>query len=67
MGLWFAVFPTVETLVAQALAVFLVLGSYVTVRLRDRPRAQAPETASVSAESGRHQAGRRSEAVTRNA
>jgi hypothetical protein len=29
-----AVFPTVETLVAQALAAALVLGSYGVVRLR---------------------------------
>lgn len=28
MGLWFSVFPTVETLVGQALALLLVLGSY---------------------------------------
>lgn len=28
MGLWFAVFPTVETLAAQALAALLVVGSY---------------------------------------
>jgi high-affinity iron transporter len=28
MGLWFSIFPTVETLTAQALAVALVLGSY---------------------------------------
>ena len=28
VGLWFAVFPTVEGLVAQALAAALVLGSY---------------------------------------
>jgi High-affinity Fe2+/Pb2+ permease len=34
MGLWFAVFPTVETLAAQALAASLVLGSYAVVRLR---------------------------------
>jgi high-affinity iron transporter len=34
MGLWFALFPTVETLVAQALAAALVLGSYGIVRLR---------------------------------
>lgn len=34
MGLWFAVFPTVETLAAQAVAATLVLGSYATVRLR---------------------------------
>jgi high-affinity iron transporter len=29
LGLWFSVFPTVETLAAQALALFLVLGSYL--------------------------------------
>ncbi len=28
MGMWFAVFPTVETLVGQALAALLVVGSY---------------------------------------
>jgi high-affinity iron transporter len=28
MGLWFSVFPTAETLIAQALAALLVLGSY---------------------------------------
>jgi high-affinity iron transporter len=34
MGLWLAVFPTAETLLAQALAAALVLGSYGVVRLR---------------------------------
>lgn len=33
MGLWFAVFPTVETLAAQGIALLLVLGSYIFVRL----------------------------------
>lgn len=28
MGMWFAVFPTVQTLAAQALAAFIVIGSY---------------------------------------
>jgi high-affinity iron transporter len=42
MGLWFAVFPTVETLVAQALAATLVLGSYAMVRLRMWRVAHAP-------------------------
>lgn len=28
MGMWFAVFPTWETLIAQALAAFIVIGSY---------------------------------------
>jgi high-affinity iron transporter len=32
MGLWFAVFPTVETLTAQLLAAVLVLGSYMLAR-----------------------------------
>ena len=34
MGLWFAVFPTVETLTAQLIAAALVLGSYGFVRVR---------------------------------
>lgn len=40
-GLWFAVFPTVETLLAQVIAAILVLGSYfvVNVQLRHRRRA----------------------------
>ena len=36
MGMWFAVFPTVETLLAQALAAALVLGSYAFVQGRIR-------------------------------
>src|SRR5213076_2518871 len=32
MGLWFAVFPTVETLVAQLVAAVLVIGSYFAAR-----------------------------------
>ena len=32
MGMWFSVFPTVETLAAQALAAVLVLGSYFYAR-----------------------------------
>src|SRR5438094_2294049 len=32
MGLWFAVFPTVETLVAQLIAAVLVIGSYFVAR-----------------------------------
>ena len=32
MGLWFSVFPTVETLVAQALAAIFVIGSYFLAR-----------------------------------
>jgi high-affinity iron transporter len=33
MGLWFSVFPTVETLAAQAVAALLVAGSYFAARL----------------------------------
>lgn len=32
MGLWFSVFPTVETLAAQAIATLAVLGSYIVAR-----------------------------------
>ncbi len=32
MGLWLSVFPTVETLLAQLIAAFLVFGSYITAR-----------------------------------
>src|SRR5579884_591332 len=42
VGLWFAVFPTVESLIAQALAAGLVIGSYVVadyVRVR-KPRRE---------------------------
>jgi high-affinity iron transporter len=39
-GLWFAVFPTVETLVAQAIAGVLVIGSYLLAR-----RARSGESA----------------------
>jgi high-affinity iron transporter len=44
MGLWLAVFPTVEGLVAQALALVLVLGSYFLaeeLRVKRPRRAQA--------------------------
>ncbi|HEX3865399.1 MAG TPA: FTR1 family protein, partial [Gemmatimonadaceae bacterium] len=33
-GVWFSVFPTVETLVAQGIAATLVVGSYVVARVR---------------------------------
>ena len=36
MGLWFSMFPTVETLVAQAVATLLVVGSYFAARLQRR-------------------------------
>jgi high-affinity iron transporter len=40
MGVWFSVFPTVETLAAQALAAILVMGSYL---LAGRGSATPPE------------------------
>jgi high-affinity iron transporter len=40
MGLWFAVFPTVETLAAQGIALLLVLGSYIFVRVRVAHRSR---------------------------
>jgi high-affinity iron transporter len=36
MGLWFSVFPTVETLAAQAVAALLVAGSYFAARIQAR-------------------------------
>jgi high-affinity iron transporter len=48
-GLWFACFATVETLAAQALAILLVLGSYVTVRVQQRDsRVTAESLATVN-------------------
>src|SRR5437870_5161080 len=32
MGMWFAVFPTVETITAQVIAAFVVIGSYYAAR-----------------------------------
>ncbi|HET7046393.1 MAG TPA: FTR1 family protein [Gaiellaceae bacterium] len=49
-GLWFAVFPTVETLAAQALAAALVLGSYFAaeyLKVR-RPRARGERVSQLA-------------------
>jgi len=43
MGLWFSVFPTVETLLAQALAAALVIGCYFAPRFRTPKRGQNEE------------------------
>ena len=40
LGLWFAIFPTVETLAAQGIAAFLVVGSYALVNTQLRLRRQ---------------------------
>ena len=42
MGLWFSVFPTVETIVAQGVALLLVLGSYFGAQFRRRRPAAVP-------------------------
>jgi high-affinity iron transporter len=42
MGLWFAVFPTVETLAAQILAAALVVGSYFLARPQGRSLQAGP-------------------------
>jgi high-affinity iron transporter len=56
MGLWFAVFPTVETLVAQLIAAVLVIGSYYAARrfggaspTGSAPEARVPEMAAINA------------------
>jgi high-affinity iron transporter len=47
MGLWLAVFPTVESLAAQALAAALVIGSYVVA---EEIRVKRPRRAGFAAE-----------------
>src|SRR6266853_256412 len=56
MGLWFAVFPTVETLVAQVIAAVLVIGSYYAARHfgggasgETAVEARAPDMAAINA------------------
>jgi high-affinity iron transporter len=47
MGLWLAVFPTVESLAAQALAAALVIGSYFVA---EEIRVKRPRRAGFAAE-----------------
>ena len=52
MQLWFAVFPTVETLAAQLIAAVLVVGSYFAAkRFGGGPvvEAHAPNMAAINA------------------
>ena len=42
LGLWFSVFPNTQTLLAQAIAAMLVLGSYVAAQRRPRNRTAVP-------------------------
>src|SRR5436189_2903427 len=52
MGMWFAVFPTYETMVAQLLAAILVVGSYYAAsHVRRRARADRRELANATADS----------------
>jgi high-affinity iron transporter len=44
-GVWFSVFPTVQTLVAQALAAVLVIGSYFAARLQTAKLSEEEEMA----------------------
>ena len=51
MGLWFSIFPNVQTVVAQAIAALLVVGSYFVaeeLRVR-RPRRRGVRPATRSA------------------
>ena len=56
MRLWFAVFPTVETLVAQLIAAVLVIGSYFAAKrfgggppVSTAVEAHAPSMAAINA------------------
>jgi high-affinity iron transporter len=52
MGMWFAVFPTYETMVAQLLAAILVVGSYYAAsHMRRRVRADSSELANATTSS----------------
>jgi high-affinity iron transporter len=49
IGMWFAVFPTYETMAAQLLAAVLVVGSYYVARhMRGRPPVDSTEVASAA-------------------
>jgi high-affinity iron transporter len=45
MGMWFALFPTVETIVAQMIAAVLVVGSYYAARYFGGAPPETPEPA----------------------
>jgi high-affinity iron transporter len=48
MGVWFAAFPNVEGLAAQAVAALFVVGSYLVVERNKRPRRQRARWATPS-------------------
>jgi high-affinity iron transporter len=43
IGLWFSLFPTVETVAAQSLAAILVIGSYFLARVQTTPLVRKSE------------------------
>ncbi len=45
MGMWFALFPTLETLIAQALAALLVIGSYFAASMLHKSAGPEPDAA----------------------
>jgi high-affinity iron transporter len=52
MGMWFAVFPTYETIIAQLLAAILVVGSYYAAsHMRRRVRAASSDLLNATAAS----------------
>jgi high-affinity iron transporter len=52
LGQWFSIFPNVQTIVAQAVAVLIVVGSYMTAEYMRvwRPRRRGLRTAIVASE-----------------
>jgi high-affinity iron transporter len=50
MGLWFAIFPTAETLIAQAIAAVLVVGSYAVVQMQLARQRRAAALPAIQAE-----------------
>lgn len=54
MGLWFSVFPTIETLAAQALAAALIIGSYFVAEHRAAPGSRTRQAATKVAATNIH-------------
>jgi high-affinity iron transporter len=46
-GVWFAALPHVEGLAAQGIAALFVIGSYLVVERKKRPRRQMAETTNI--------------------
>ncbi len=55
MGLWFSVFPNVQTIVAQAVAAAIVIGSYISVPLVRGRRPKGAEQHTAATEHSRVQ------------